>query len=437
MLPADTLEAILAQHGPRKRCPPRLSARKLLTGLVYHVSQKSGPFGAHLAELTGEKISEAAASERRLAMPWEVFAAILEAALAPLADSTLHPEAFYAGKRLVGIDGTQFSCGNTPRILGTMTKAASRRFSAAFAKLGCVVLVELGTHAPLGAAISAPDLAESESALAGELLVRLPLESLLLGDRLFGNGAFLGRLLATAPAGREQAFLLRVGKSPKPAVIEKLSDGSTLIEVALGSDEARALGTRTVLVREIRGRVRRPGGGWSEVRLWTSLLDEKAHRALELLGLYARRWEQEIAYRELKVDLRASGELPLASHTPDTAAQEIAALLVAMAMVVRTRLQVAQSVGATVLRVSFGRTLAALQPLWMLLSVGGDLLSSEQQQALIARVLAQLAARLLPAKRRERGCARGVRQPVKSWPRVHQTQQSKGPHEYELTSTNE
>ena len=430
MLPAATLDSILAQHGPAKRCPPRLSAHQLLAGLVYHVSQKSGPFGVHLGELTGERISEAAASERRLAMPWEVFAALLEAALVPLADPVRHPEAFYAGRRLVGIDGTQFSCANTPRVLGTMTKAASRRFEAAFAKLGSAVLVELGTHAPLAAAISAPDLAESESALAAELLVRLPEDSLLLGDRLYGNGTFIGRLLTTSPAGLGQAFLLRVGKPPKPKVTATLSDGSTLLEVNLGGEEARALHTKTVLVREVRGRVRRPGGGWSEVRLWTSLLDGKAHPALELLALYARRWEQELAYRELKVDLRASGELPLASHTPDTAAQEIAALLVAMAMVARVRLQVAQTAGTIPLRVSFGRTLAALQPLWRLLSVGGDLLSASQRAALVDRVLTRLASRLLPAKRRERGCARGVRQPVKSWPRVHQTQQSKGPYEY-------
>ena len=299
------------------------------------------------------------------------------------------------------------------------------------------MLVELGTHAPLAAAISAPDLAESESALAAELLARLPADSLLLGDRLYGNGAFIGRLLATAPAGRKQAFLLRVGQSPKPKFIQRLPDGSALVEVALGSEQAQTLGAKTVPVREVRGRVRRPGGAWREVRLWTSLWDEKAHPALELLALYARRWEQELAYRELKVDLRASGDSPLASHTPDTAAQEIVALLVAMTMVARARLQVAQAAGTTPLRVSFGRTLAALQPLWMLLSVGGDLLSAAQQRGFIDRVLTQLAGRLLPAKRRERGCVRGVRQPVKSWPRVHQTQQSKGAYQYELTSAAE
>ena len=281
----------------------------------------------------------------------------------------------------MGIDGTQFSCANTPRILGTMTKAATRRFEAAFAKLGCAVLVELGTHAPLAAAISAPDLGESEAALAGQLLSRLPAESLLLGDRLYGNGAFVGRLLANAPAGRAQAFLLRVSQTPSPpARAGTLADGSTLVEVRAGRDEAATSGRQTILVREVRGRVRRPGGAWSEVRLWTSLLDAKAHPALELLALYARRWEQELAYRELKVDLRASGDSPLASHTPDTAAQEIVALLVAMAMVARARLQIAEAAGAAALRVSFGRTLAALQPLWMLLSVGGDLLSASQRR---------------------------------------------------------
>ena len=236
-------------------------------------------------------------------MPWEVFAVILQAALAPLGEPALHPEAFYAGRRLVGIDGTQFSCSNTPRILGTMTKAASRRFEAALAKLGGAVLVEPGTHAPLAAAISAPDLAESESALARELLGSLPADSLLLGGRLYGHGTFIGRLFATVAAGPEQTFLLRVGTPPKPEATARLSDGSTLVKVASSREEAQTLCIKAV---QVRGQVRRTGGAWSEVRLWTSLLDEKVHPALELLGFYARRWEQEIAYCELKVDLRAS-----------------------------------------------------------------------------------------------------------------------------------
>jgi hypothetical protein len=72
----------------------------------------------------------------------------------------------------------------------------------------------------------------------------------------------------------------------------------------------------------IRARVRRPGAGWSEVRLWTNLLGRPPlHRALELVARYARRWESESFARELKIDLRASGApLPLASHTLHSAA---------------------------------------------------------------------------------------------------------------------
>ena len=424
-------------HGPGLRRPPRLLATELLVGLVYHVSQPQGTLAAHLQELTGKKISDSAASQRRLTMPWEVFEAILAQALAPLADPQRQPEAFYAGLRLVGLDGTRFSCANTPQILGTMTKAASRRFDAAFAKLGCAVLVELGTHAPLAAAISAPDLMESEAALASQLLACLPEDSLLLGDRLYGQGAFIARLLAGAPAGLNQAFLLRVSQSPKPKVLACLADGSALVEVRLGREEAERLERRTLLVREVRGRVRAPGKqAWSEVRLWTSLHDAKAHPALALLDLYTRRWEQEIAYHELKVELRASGDLPLASHTPDTAAQEIAALLVALAMVARTRLQAAEQAGVAPLRVSFGRTLATLQPLWLFLSVGADILQPNQQRAFIALALERLAARLLPP-RRARSSPRAVRQPIKGWPRTTKTHAHKGVWQYEVqTMTN-
>ena len=154
----------------------RISGAELLLGLVYHVSQPQGTLATHLHELTGKKISDSAASQRRLTMPWEVFEAILAQALSP--SSRSQAPARSASTRVFGSwasTGTQFSCANTPRILGTMIKAATRRFEAAFAKLGCAVLVELGSHAPLAAAISAPDLlGESETALAGQLLSRLP-----------------------------------------------------------------------------------------------------------------------------------------------------------------------------------------------------------------------------------------------------------------------
>lgn len=149
------MERIIAAHAPvLPGRPPRVTSAQLCAGLVYHHLQPRGTLAEHLEALTGEHLSDSAASQRRLKMPSAVFERILEVALGPLAEPARQPEAFHAGLRLVGIDGTQFSLQNTPAILGSMSKAASRRLDAAFAKLGCAVLVELGTHAPLAAAIA-------------------------------------------------------------------------------------------------------------------------------------------------------------------------------------------------------------------------------------------------------------------------------------------
>ena len=64
-------------------------------------------------------------------------------------------------------------------------------------------------------------------------------------------------------------------------------------------------------------------------------MDELCYPAEELIALYAMRWEQEIAFREIKEHLHKN--TILLSHTPVTAVQEICALFMAQAMVSRAR----------------------------------------------------------------------------------------------------
>jgi len=113
-----------------------------------------------------------------------------------------HPEAFYKSWRLVGIDGTQFSVSNTPLILTNLTKAASRRMKAAFAKVGAAVLVELGVHNPLAVEIGQKE--ESEMVLSKRPLARLPAKCVAICDRYYGVGPFLALLVerfAEVPGG--------------------------------------------------------------------------------------------------------------------------------------------------------------------------------------------------------------------------------------------
>jgi hypothetical protein len=416
-----TISTIVRWCGVALRRPPKLSAHELIMGLVFHCLQGCGTLVENIRMVTGKRIAKSSVSERRQNMPWEVFVTIMKAALRPKADQEKHPHAFYKGWRLIAMDGTQFSVSNTPQILASLTKAASRRMKAAFAKLGTVLLVELGTHNPLAAAIGIDG--DSEQSLSRELLEALPEGSLLIADRLYGVGAFLVEL-ATALAKRPGHFLVRVSSNLKPKLLKPLRDGSMLVEIKPSK------GVKTLQAREIRGRVRRPQGKWVEVRFWTSLLDCKTYPAQELLALYARRWEQEIMYKQIKVDMRQA-EL-LRSQTVETAAQEVVALILAHAILADQRMRIADLSHGEVLRISFGKTLTMVRSLWMTLAAGEGILSPEQAAAMTNQVMRLIAQTALPP-RRKRSCPRAVRQPIGSWPRLTKNTYSFGATEYELT----
>lgn len=422
MISPPKLQAIVERHGARKRRPPRESACRVIGALVYHCLQGRGPLANQYGRLWGHGLlSNAALSKRRLAMPAQLFEELLRVALVPLAQIQKHPECFYQGLRLIAVDGTEFSLSNTPQVLGKLTKAACRRLEAAFAKLGLCVVVEVGTHNPIAAAIG--EKGNCELALAASLWARIPAKCLLLADRLYGTPKAIATLAGQLEP-RQSQWLVRVRNNLKRTVVRCWEDGSAQIEVK-GPE-----GDKLVL-REIRAWVRKPGMKQaSEVRLWTSLLDWRAHRAPQLLELYARRWEGELYYRQLKLELH-SGEL-LQSHTVHTAAQELASLVMASALVARRRIECAQACEIEPLRVSFAKVWEATRALWHLLDISQSILSAKQIQQIVQAQMDELDLTALLPKRRQRRCPRAVRQPVKKWPRLVHNQSEQGPADYEI-----
>jgi len=394
--------------------------------LVYHLLSGPGTFAEHVEALLGVRRSDSTLAERRSVLPWALFAGLLQAGLRPLAQKKKHPHAFWRGWRLLALDGTQFSVSNTPQLTGAFAKAASRRLRAAFAKLGAVVLLEVGLHNPLALALGRKG--ESEWALALGLLAQLPKGALLLADRLYGCAAALDQVQVRCSAVGSH-YLIRVRKNLKARVIERLPDGSTLLEVVVRDPKMQRRPRRLLRVREIRVQVRRAGRGTEELRLWTSLLDPEKAPALELTTVYAQRWQHELYYREMKVELRG-GEL-LQSHTPETAAQEVAALVVATALIAQARAAAAGEV-VPVRQISFVKLLSLVRSLWLTLDLGGDLLTARQQQAIIVRFWAH-ARRLLTRRRRlPRSCPREVRQPVGRWPRKTSNHSWQGPLAFQI-----
>lgn len=406
--------------GRRRGRTPRVPISQLLSALTWHVMQESGTLAEHLFALFRQPLANSSWSDRRLRLPWEIFADLLRRCLRARASPRQHREAFWRGWRLVALDGSQFNLLNTPQITRTCAKARTRRGRAAFAKITAAVLLEVGLHNPIAAALGRQG--ESEWRLAQRLLAQLPKRALLLGDRLYGVVAFvIHAQLACARVGSH--FLVRASRAVKPQVIQRLRDGSRLVRLAVRARHRPAQIVDWVTVREIRVQVGRPGHRPHVLQLWTSLLDPRAAPPLELARVYAQRWEHELYFRELKRQLRKSDVLQ--SHTVETGAQELAAMIVASAVLATERARAANGT-VPVLRIRFDHVLHFVRGMWLFLGPFDDVFTDRQKDQVVRRARA-LMRHSLTAERRSRTCPRAVRQKLKPWPRLLKPHSVEGP----------
>lgn len=416
----SALEGLQDRRHHAGRPAHNLSRGQLLTAILFHyVVTWAGTLGEHLVWLTGIRLSESTLSQRRQALPVSVFEQLLQRVLHPLKEAS--PEAFYHGLRLVALDGSSFSMPNTPSVKKRCRKGANQKGKAAFAKLQVTVLVELLMHNPLAAGLGWKG--ESEWKLALGLLDQLPEKALLLADRLYGCGAFLHAAWQRLKE-REGHFLVRVKGSLKVLrKMKRLPDGSSLVEIKVLDPENHHKVTATLQVREIRATLKRKGFKPVELRLWTSLLDERQFPARELIELYVSRWEQELYFRELKSQLGLNDLLQ--SQTPETGAQEAAAMIIGSAIIAeeRSKLKPGEELSH---RISFVKLWETLEPLWLTLLLGGDILSEEQKQRLCERFYQVAAGRVMQPKR-TRSCPRVMRQPFQPWPRKKNQKSSTAP----------
>lgn len=409
----------------RRGRKPRVPVTDLLPALTFHVMQRAGTLAEHFSALFDDSLADSSWADRRARLPWEIFAELMRRVLRPRA-TRRQRDAFWRGWRLVALDGTQFSLTNTPQITATTTKAWTRRGRAAFAKLTTAVLLEVGLHNPLAAGIGRHG--ESEWALAQRLLAQVPKHALLLGDRLYGVAAFV--VHARAACRRVGShFLLRASRSTKPRVIKRLADGTRVVQIALRARHSPTRILEWLEVREIRVRVGRKGHRSHELRLWTSLIDPQAAPAIELAQLYAQRWEHELYFRELKRGVRKTDVL--ASHTVETAAQEIAALVLVSALLADERRRAAGG-QIPVLRLSFSKVLElCVKPMWLWVDLGHGVLTDQQLTTIMRRGYARMRRYVTPP-RRARSCPRAVRQPIQAWPRLRQTRSIEGAMHFQL-----
>lgn len=311
------------------------------------------------------------------------------------------PGAFWRGLRLMGIDGTTFDLPDTPDNARVFGRGGNQRSPHPFPQMRVLALCELGTHAICGAVVR--PIRCNEQPMVPYLLDGLRPGMLLLWDRAFYGFDLIrgvlergGHLLA-----RVKASYLIFGRH------RVLPDGSYLSKI-YGSyyDRTHDRNGRVVRIIEYtHNDPTRPGHGVPN-RLLTDLLDPVAFPARELVVLYHRRWEQELAFDEIKTHL--NGRDPhLRSKTPGGAVQELYGLLVAHRILRQVMQDAAGGAGVGCERLSFTDTLRVVQC---------RLPESPHQEVgcWYRGLIAEVARHRLPA-RRDRWYPRVIKRQRKKW----------------------
>ena len=262
-------------------------------------------------------IAKSSISEMRSKIGYAPLQSLVARACRPLADIERHPDAFYAGLRLVAIDGSNLEVPDEPGNVKAFGYPGSRTGHAGYPQAQCAVLVECASHAIIAANLGS--YREAEWTICKPLLTRLDTSMLCLADRGFNGYTHWAAARATGAQ-----LLWRCSSNRKLPVVKALSDGSYLSVIYPSgtlSKKQRLASTEGIAVRVIDYALPGVGEAPSRYRLLTTLLDEKTAPASELAALYHERWEVEAVFDELKTHLLQKRRV-LRSKTVDLVRQE-------------------------------------------------------------------------------------------------------------------
>lgn len=326
--PAAMIGEILDEHGCNSKRIRRLPAvagtyfcmaLSLYPEAAYEhvfavVSQGLSWMQGHDAAVT---IAKSSLSEMRGKIGSGPLQTVVARACVPLADATRHPDAFYAGLRVVAIDGSNLEVADEPDNIRAFGYPGSRTGHAGYPQAQCAVLVECASHAILAANLGA--YRESEWVICQPLLASLHAGMLCLADRGFNGYTHW----ATAQATGAQ-LVWRCANNRTLPVAKVLRDGSYLSVIypsGTTSRKQRQASPHGITVRVIDYALPHVTEAQPRYRLLTTLLDEQQAPAAELAALYHQRWEVEAVFDELKTHLGQKRRV-LRSKTADLVRQE-------------------------------------------------------------------------------------------------------------------
>lgn len=325
VVPADQVHAVLDEHGCNSQ---RVRSFPAVAGVYYCMALSLYPEAAYeevfavvaqgLAWAAGAaepaRVAKSSISALRSRIGAAPLSELLQRCCVPLAEAQAHPQAFYAGLRLVAIDGSNFELPDEADNVHHFGYPGSRTGHAGYPQAQCAVLVECATHAIFAANLGPYRASEWE--VCEPLLKRLQPGMLCLADRGFNGCEYWRQAQATGAQ-----LLWRCAANRQLPVRQALSDGSYLSALYPSKKGRRAGAAEAIAVRVIEYALPGLPEAKPRYRLLTTLLDPLAAPALELAALYHERWQVEAVFDELKTHLRQSRRV-LRSKTAELVRQE-------------------------------------------------------------------------------------------------------------------
>ncbi|HWT83776.1 MAG TPA: IS4 family transposase, partial [Candidatus Methylomirabilis sp.] len=299
-----------ADEGPNSR-EQIYSVRRTFFGFLYQVLNPRCPcrqvvrqIQSLFALVSSRKVSDATGAycTARGRLPLDILAR-LRCAVAAHASKA---EQLWKGLRVKVLDGTAVSMPDTRKNQRAYPQSAEQRPGCGFPFMKIVGIFSLSTGVLLDYARG--NKHQHELSLLHRLLEVFKAGDLVLADRGFSCYtllALLGRKGVPALLRLHQARSAdlrrgkRLGKNDRLIVWRKPEDWQRrYIPLKLWRCLAPELS-----VRILRYTLRRPGFRTRSVTLVTTLLDPERYPAQELALLYARRWQIELWFRDLKTSM--------------------------------------------------------------------------------------------------------------------------------------
>ena len=279
-------------------------ARQILAGNV------SMPELAHMA---GSTFTPEAYCIARQRLPLALLQSLLAHLQPPAAEASLA----WRGHRLWHLDGSSFSMPDTPELQKQFGQPAAQKPGCGFPVAHILCLFDARTGLVRQCLVN-PQRTHDMAPVAG-IHPALAKGDVLVADRAFESFAHLALLTSRgihAVMGMHQKrkadFVRkerRTGKRRQRVERQRIRRCGARDQVVRWtkpkqrpgwmSKEAYAALPQTLEVREIKREVRL-ASGWRTIVLVTTLLDEKAYPALEIMALLKERWQIEVNLRHLK-----------------------------------------------------------------------------------------------------------------------------------------